>query len=118
MNLIYCLCSYENLTNKYEEDFGIKSKIFGYTVTGIQFASYSSKDLLGNDFYFTDNLNIIVNQYNTNILLILNSYDLSFKEKYLIEKFDSNAFLYNCDNKILYYKDIKNKINSIKQVFD
>ena len=118
MNLIYCLCSYENLTNKYDEDFGIKSKIFGYTVTGIQFASYSSKDLLGNDFYFTDNLNIIVNKYNTNILLILNSYDLSLKEAYLIENFDSNAFLYNCDNKILYYKDIKNKINSIKQVFD
>ena len=53
MNLIYCLCSYENLSNKDDEDYGIQSKIFGYTVTGIQFANYSSKDLLGNDFYFT-----------------------------------------------------------------
>ena len=77
MNLIYCLCSYENLSNKDDEDYGIQSKIFGYTVTGIQFANYSSKDLLGNDFYFTNNLNILVNKYGTNEFLILNSFDLS-----------------------------------------
>ena len=118
MNLIYCLCGYENLTNKNDEDFGIQSKIFGYTVTGIQFANYSSKDLLGNDFYFTDNLDIIVNKYNTNILLILNSYDLSFKNAYPIDKFSSNSFLYKCDNNSLFYKDNKNKIVKKQQIFD
>ena len=118
MNLIYCLCGYENLTNKNDEDFGIQSKIFGYTVTGIQFANYSSKDLLGNDFYFTDNLDIIVNKYNTNILLILNSYDLSFKNAYPINNFSSNSFLYKCDNNSLFYKDNKNKIIKKQQIFD
>ena len=109
MNLIYCLCSYENLLNKDDEDYGIQSKIFGYTVTGIQFANYSSKDLLGNDFYFTNNLNILVNKYGTNELLILNSFDLSLKKIEKIKEFKSNSFIYDC--KFLYYKDIQNKIN-------
>ena len=109
MNLIYCLCSYENLSNKDDEDYGIQSKIFGYTVTGIQFANYSSKDLLGNDFYFTNNLNILVNKYGTNEFLILNSFDLSSKKIDPIENFKSNSFIYDC--KFLYYKDIQNKIN-------
>jgi hypothetical protein len=66
-----------------------KSIIRGYTLNGLFFAQtaeYKDDDFSYSNISFNKNWNLIVGLYYYNVILLLNSYDLKVKYKYIIDE--------------------------------
>ena len=113
MNLIYCLCYYQNISSN-NETYGIKSKIFGYTINGILFSQ--SDNLICIDFFINENFDIVFHLHPSKGIQILNGFNLTPKCNFRIDNINeySSFFIFDKETNLFYFQDENKNLSCSK----